>query len=87
MACLMYCNVPPGPRFGFLRTIGRRAIGTRNDTQVEFKVELKEPGTKPFSLVPFGIGTFKLERSTLVSPTRLRCRKHSDLPQASANER
>ena len=55
-------------------TLGRRAVGTLNDTPVEFKVELKEPEPKPFPSVPVGAGTFNLERSTLVSRTRPRRR-------------
>ncbi len=53
-------------------TVGCRVNGALTDTPVKFKVELKVVGLKPFSSVLVGIGTFNLERSTLVSRTRPR---------------
>ncbi len=50
-------------------TVSRRAVGTLNDTPMEFKVELNEPEPKLFPSVPVGTETFNLERFTLVSRT------------------
>ncbi len=67
---LRWCVVV-GPCF---LTVARRAVGALYDTPVEFKVVFKEPEPTRFPSVPVGFGTFKFERSNLVSQTRPRRR-------------
>ncbi len=72
-SCIFFVPLDPplcGPgtlttRVGRPYTVVRRAVGTLDDTTVEFNVELKEPEPIFFPSVQVGAGTFILERSVL----------------------